>query len=171
MKDIVAYHKIRNAGVVKEFFVLLMECAGKQISINKVANILKISPDTANRYLKMFEETYLIHLVPRYGKTNETLLSTKKIYATDIGMRNIIVGFRDKGAIFENIVFMKIKAKHPKYVYTNGQELDFIYDDTLLEVKYNRELVDKQLEAFNAFEVTNKMVINGYTDLYKLNED
>lgn len=72
----------------------------------------------------MFEETYLIWLVPRFGKTNETLLSPKKVYATDIGMRNIIVGFRDRGAIFENLVFMKIKNKDPQYVSTAGQEIE-----------------------------------------------
>ncbi|MCB1827606.1 MAG: ATP-binding protein, partial [Coxiellaceae bacterium] len=117
MKDIVAHHGIRTPNTIKEFFILLMERSGKQVSINKLANILKISPDTAKRYLTMFEQTYLIHLVPRYGKTNETLLSAKKIYATDIGMRNITIGFRDIGAIFENIVFMKIKDLAPKYLY------------------------------------------------------
>lgn len=48
-----------------------MERAGKQISINKISNILAISPDTANRYLQMFAETYLVSLVSRYGKTNK----------------------------------------------------------------------------------------------------
>ena len=58
-----------------------MERTGKQVSLNKIANILKIAPDTAKRYLGLFEQSYLIHLVPRYGKTNETLLSSKKVYA------------------------------------------------------------------------------------------
>ena len=40
-----------------------MERAGKQISINKVANILSISPDTAKRYLQLFADTYLIYLI------------------------------------------------------------------------------------------------------------
>lgn len=168
MKDIVAFHRIRNADLIREFYKLLMERAGKQISINKVANILKISPDTAKRYLTMFEQTYLIHLVPRYGKTNETLLSARKIYSTDIGMRNIIVGFRDKGAIFENIVYMNIKDDKPHYVYTSGQEIDFYVKDTLIEVKYNRELVEKQLDAFHAFKAKHKVIIKNYLDLEKL---
>lgn len=164
MKDIVAHHGIRHADLIKDFFVLLMERAGKQISINKVANILKISPDTAKRYLTLFEQTYLIHLVPRFGKTNESLLSAKKVYATDIGMRNIIVGFRDKGAIFENIVFMKIKAYQPKYVYTSGQEIDFWFDDTLLEVKYHKKIEDKQQTVFNAFQAKRKKIITNYAE-------
>ena len=168
MKDIVAYHQLRNPQVIKDFFVLLMERAGKQISINKVANILGISPDTAKRYLNMFVETYLIHLVPRYGKTNETLVSAKKVYATDVGMRNIAVGFRDKGAIFENIVFMKIKDHQPRYVLTDGQELDFFYDNTLLEAKYLRDIEGKQKTAFEHFPAKKKVVIKNIAELESL---
>ena len=164
MKDIVAYHGIRHPNIIREFFILLMERAGKQISINKVAKILKISPDTAKRYLSMFEQTYLIHLVPRFGKTNETLLSPKKIYATDIGMRHVIVGFRDKSAIFENIVLMKIKDYKPQYLYESGQEIDFIFNKTLLEVKYQRNIEGKQLELFNAYQIEHKAVVKNYSD-------
>ncbi len=171
MKDIVAYHGIRNHQIIRDFFMLLMERAGKQISINKVANILKISPDTAKRYLSMFEETYLIHLVPRHGKTNEVLLSTKKVYATDIGMRNILVGFRDKGAIFENIVYMKIKGFKPKYLYESGQEIDFIFDKTLLEVKYNRDIQAKQKIFFEGYLIENKSVVKNHRDLKSFLEE
>lgn len=164
MKDIVAKHKIRQPEIIKDFFILLMERAGKQISINKIANILKISPDSANRYLSLFEETYLIHLVPRAGKNNEALLSTKKIYATDIGMRNIAIGFRDKGAIFENIVYMKIKKFNPSYVYADGQEIDFLFNNTLLEVKYHHEISEKQLAVFDNFNASKKIIIKNYAD-------
>jgi predicted AAA+ superfamily ATPase len=167
MKDIVGYHNIRNPNIIRDFFVLLMERAGKQVSINKVANVLGISPDSAKRYLAMFEQTYLIHLVPRFGKTNETLLSAKKVYATDIGMKNIITGFRDKGAIFENIVYMKIKNQNPRYVYTNGQEIDFLINNTLIEVKYHRDIEGKQLAAFEQFESEKKLVIKNHVDLQK----
>ena len=170
MKDIVGYHGIRNPNIIREYFVLLMERAGKQISLNKIANILKISPDTARRYLDMFEQTYLIQLVSRHGKTNETMLSAKKVYATDIGMRNIVVGFRDKGAIFENIVFNTIKRYKPSYVLTQGQEIDFLVNDTLIEVKYNREIEGKQKAAFEAYEATHKVIINSFDGLKKLNE-
>ncbi len=167
MKDIVAKHQIRHPDIIKDFFILLMERAGKQISINKVANILKISADTAKRYLSLFEETYLIHLVSRLGKTNETLLSAKKVYATDIGIRNAVIGFRDKGAIFENIVFMKIKQYKPKYVYDDTQEIDFFFNDTLLEVKYHRDLIEKQLAFFENFDAKRKVIIKNYTDFQR----
>ncbi len=168
-KDIVAAHGIRNPALIKDFFKLLMERAGKQVSINKLANILKISPDTASRYLYMFEEAYLIYLVPRYGKTNETVLSSKKIYAADIGIKNLFTGFRDKGAIFENIVYLKIKHLKPSYVYEDGVELDFITEkESLIEVKYDKTLNEKQQQLFDKISAKEKVVIQNFNELDNL---
>lgn len=165
-KDIIAHHNIRQSQLIKGYFYLLMERAGKQISLNKIANILKISPDTAKRYLDMFTETYLVYLVPRYGKTNENILAPKKIYAADIGIRHLFTGFRDKGAIFENIVFSLIKEKHPSYVYKESIELDFMTDDGhLIEVKYGKELNDKQPALFEKLDSKRKTVISNIEDL------
>ncbi|OGT26056.1 MAG: AAA family ATPase [Gammaproteobacteria bacterium RIFCSPLOWO2_02_FULL_42_14] len=169
-KDIIAKHGIRQPGVIKEFFILLMEHAGKQISVNKIANILKISVDSAKRYLTLFEETYLIHLMPRFGKTNEILLSTKKVYATDVGIRNAVVGFRDKGALFENIVFMTIKQHQPRYLYQDQTEIDFIFNNTLLEVKYHAELNEKQMQLFDSFPARRKVILKNYADFQKFLE-
>lgn len=167
-KDIIAYHKIKNPNLIKDYFILLMERSGKQISLNKIANILDISTDTARRYLQMFVDCYLVYLVDRYGKTNENLLSPKKIYAADLGIRNLITGFRDKGAVFENLVFMTIKNKNPKYLYQDGIELDFLtQDQILIEVKYGKELNVKQLALFESYPAKQKIMIKNYEDFAK----
>jgi len=53
-KDIISYFGLRDISGVKTFFMLLMERAGKQVSLNKIAKIMGISPDTARRYLDYF---------------------------------------------------------------------------------------------------------------------
>jgi predicted AAA+ superfamily ATPase len=164
-KDIVAVHGIKSAELIKDYFALLMERVGKQISLNKVANILGISPDSAKRYLGMFVDCYLVYVIPRYGKTNEMLLSPKKVYAADVGIKNLITGFRDKGAVFENLVFQKIKSESPRYVYQDGIELDFITEGgILIESKYGQVLTDKQQTLFDSFKARDKKVIRGYQD-------
>ncbi|MCK5788768.1 MAG: ATP-binding protein, partial [Chlamydiia bacterium] len=102
-KDIIAHNHIRNNKVVEDFYKLLMERSGKQLSLNKIANIIDISVDSAKRYFGYFEETYLIYSIEKYGKLNERLKSPKKIYASDVGLRNVVTGYRDKGAIYENL--------------------------------------------------------------------
>lgn len=166
-KDIIAYHNIKSHQAVKDFFMLIMERAGKQMSINKVANILKISPDTSKRYLSLFEDSYLVHSITRYGKTNEAILAPKKVYAPDIGIRNFITGFRDIGSVFENYLFLKIKSQEPRYVYSNGIELDFFCSEKglLLEAKYGPAMKEKQQNLFDSFNAKRKMIVSDYRDI------
>ncbi|MBI5042795.1 MAG: ATP-binding protein [Nitrospirae bacterium] len=168
-KDISVFYSIKKPQILKDFFLLLMERAGKAVSINKIANILKISPDTARRYLEMFADTFLIYLVPRCGKTNERILSPKKIYAADIGIRNIFTGFRDKGSLFENYIYLKIKNQKPCYIYENGIEIDFMTEDkALIEVKYMNEMTLKQKSLFEKIKARKKIVIKGPRDIQSL---
>lgn len=162
-KDIIAYHNIKNEQVIRDFYRLLMERSGKQLSLNKIANILEIGVDSAKRYLSYFEDTYLIYTIEKYGKLNERLKNPKKVYAGDVGLKNIVTGFRDKGAVFENLVFLKIKNLRPSYFYVDGIELDFMTEDkTLIEVKYNSVLNEKQQKLFDTIEATKKIVVDGY---------
>ncbi len=170
-KDIAAFYGVKDVQILKDFFLLLMERSGKICSINKIAKILDISPDSARRYLQMFADAYLIFLVPRFGKTNERLLSAKKIYAADLGMRVYFTGFRDKGSLFENYVYLKIKKCNPSYVYQDGFEIDFLTQGkTLIEVKYNAQMGEKQKELFDKIEVKKKIVIENIFDLEKIDK-
>lgn len=170
MKDIAVAYNIKNQFILKDYFLLLMERAGKVFSINKIANILNITPDTAKRYLEYFQSTYLIHLLPRYGKTNERILSAKKIYAADLGIRSLFSGFRDKGSLFENYVYLKIKHRKPAYIYKDGCEIDFLTEDkTLIEVKYNAELNGKQKFLFENTKAMKKFLIRDIRELLSTN--
>jgi hypothetical protein len=109
--------------------------------------------------------------VQRAGKTNERLLSAKKIYASDLGIRTLFTGLRDKGSLFENYVYLKIKDKNPSYIYEKGNEIDFLTNDkTLIEVKYNSEMSVKQNELFKNIEAEKKIIIKNIFDLEKLNQ-
>ena len=171
LKDIAALHGIKNAQILKDFFLLLMERSGKQISVNKAAKILSISPDTARRYLEMFEESYLIYLVARVGKTNERLLSAKKVYAADLGIRTLFTGRRDKGSLFENYIYLKIRHRKPRYVTQDTIEIDFFTaDKALIEVKYGQQMTTRQQALFEEFEAKKKILIRGVNDLGLLSD-
>jgi uncharacterized protein len=171
-KDITAFHGLKDHQILRDYFTLLMERSGKQLSINKIANILKLAPDTSRRYLGYFESTYLIHLVPRSGKTNERLLSPKKIYACDLGVKHLFIGDRDWGSYFENYVYLRLRAhQRVSYVRQGQNELDFLTEDgTLIEAKYNAELSGAQLEAFNGFPADRKHTITSVRDLKIIEE-
>ena len=163
-KDIIAYHKITAEKTIKELFILLCQRVGKPMSYNKIAEILKISVDSVKRYVGYFEKAYLFYVVDRYAKSyNEKITSPKKIYAGDVGIKNVITGFKDLGASYENLVFLKIKNENPAYYLENSTEIDFITKDTLIEAKYNKELEKKQKEMFDSIKIKNKIIANGYS--------
>ncbi len=163
-KDIVGKYKIKEINILKDYFRLLMERAGKILSLNKIAKILGISPDTSKRFYNYFKETFLIYDMERCGKLNERIKSPKKIYVADVGIRNHIIGFKDKGAIFENLFFFKIKKNNPCYIYKDKIEIDFKFQNTIIEVKYNDELKDKQKILFEKIKVKNKITIKNISD-------
>ncbi len=171
-KDITAFHAIKNHQIVRDYFTLLMERSGKQLSINKIGKILGISPDTSKRYLAFFESTYLIHLLPRWGKTNQKLLSAKKIYASDLGIKYMFMGERDLGSYFENYIYLLLRNKKTLYyLYENTTEIDFITEDKILiESKFYSELNAKQEKLFSEYPANTKLLIDSVEKLSVLDE-
>ncbi len=171
-KDITAFHGLKNHQILRDYFLLLMERSGKQLSINKIAKILSISPDTSKRYLSYFESTYLIHLLPRWGKTNQKLLSAKKIYASDLGIKHLFMGDRDLGSYFENYIYLVLRNKKILYyLYENTVEIDFYTDDKILiESKFYSQLNEKQNRLFSDYPASKKIVIDSVDKLVLLNE-
>ena len=167
-KDIIAFHNIKDPAIVKDFFRLLMERAGKVLTLNKMAKILGISLDTVRRYMEYFRETYIVYTVERCGKLNQRLRTGKKLYAGDVGLKNMATGFRDRGAVFENMVYLKIKQHDPCYIYEDGNEIDFFFKDTLMEVKFGKELKGKQLQLFEKTPAKEKIIVSKWQELMNL---
>ncbi|MCK5039630.1 MAG: ATP-binding protein [Candidatus Aenigmarchaeota archaeon] len=143
-KDIIAYHNIKDRGVVFDLLKLLSERVGKRLTYNKLSNVLKISVDSVRRYISYFEETYLIHIISKHGSPNEKITAPKKIYFCDTGIRNILTGFKETGSLFENIVYLRIKDENPSYYMKDTIELDFVFGKNIIECKYTDERNDKQ---------------------------
>ncbi len=162
-KDIIAFYNLKNHSVIKDLFKLLCERVGKQVSYNKIANVLGINKDSVRDYIFYFIDSYLFYIIEKDSKSlNERVKDNKKIYCSDVGIKNVTVGFRDIGSIYENLVFLKIKDKNPRYIKRDGIEIDFIIKDTIIEAKYKREMEKKHKELFESIKVKNKIIANGY---------
>ncbi|MBT5023365.1 ATP-binding protein [Candidatus Woesearchaeota archaeon] len=161
-KDIIVNYKITNEKIIKELFVLLCERAGKIISYNKLSRILHISVDSIKRFVNYFEKAYLFYTVDKFAKShNQQTTAPKKIYIGDVGIKNMITGFRDLGASYENLVFLKIKHLNPSYFIENLTEIDFITKEYLIEAKYNSELTTKQKKVFESVKGKKKIMAKG----------
>ncbi len=172
-KDIVGKHNLKNGKKLEELFLLLCERVGKRVTYNKLANILGIDIETVSSYISYFEETYLVYQLNRYAKSqNEIIRSPKKIYIADNGIRSVFVGFKDKGALFENVVFLKLKNKKISYFYENEKEIDFIIEmqkrKIALEVKYKEVIDTEELMFLEKSNFEEKRVISTVEDFEQL---
>ena len=100
---------------------------------------------------------------------NERLLSPKKVYAADLGIRNLFTGFKDKGALFENYVYLMIKLLDPRYVFEDKNEIDFYTNGGfLIEAKYGSEMSEGQKALFERFPAKEKILVRSVHDLEAL---
>lgn len=165
-KDIIGNYNLKNPKLIKDLFILLCERVGKPLSYTKLANILGVSVDTVSQYISYFEETFLIYIVNKYSSSlNEKVRSQKKIYIADVGLRNILVGFKDLGAIYENLVFIKIKSDSPEYYFKDGKEVDFVLKslNTAIEAKFKEKISDLDLQNLNELDFEKKILAKDYT--------
>lgn len=176
-KDIVGKHNIKNAKKIEELFLLLCERIGKRLTYNKLANILSIDAETVSSYISYFEEAFLVYSINRYAASlNEVVHSPKKIYLADNGIRSVFVGFKDKGALWENLVFSKIRGKKVSYYYENEHEIDFIVEIQqkreciAIEAKYKENLEKEELEFFKNSKFKKKLIVQYLEDFNKIEE-
>lgn len=162
-KDISAHYGVRDPKLLRELFFLLMERAGKPLTYSRIGRIIGVGVDAAKRYVGYFEETFLIHLVEKYGTPNVRKVAPKKCYSPDTGIKVVSAGKGSIGSLAENLVYLLIKDRGDVYYYNDAnREVDFIVDNMAIEVKYMDELQHRDIEALRGVKlrkVLNKLVI------------
>jgi len=146
-KDVMSRHSLKNIGSIRDLSQLLSQSVGNGLSLRKIAGILNLSPSCVSDYISFFQETKLVDLVEREGKISERKVSPKKVYFTDNGMVRVLSPNLNLGALVENLVFNELrKTSEPRYLIERGREIDFVFGDTAVEVKYKDDISDKDLE-------------------------
>lgn len=162
LKDIVPRHKIKNAGEIKDLFYYLVSNASTLINYSSLAKKLGLDAKTVKEYVGYFEDNFLIALVPRHhNKLTESIRSAKKIYVTDNGFLNLGVSpERNFGNALENLVFTTLSSWNKMVSYLKeNREVDFLVEDTLIQVSYfieNEKTRDRELKAFQEFRKPNQ---------------
>jgi len=162
---------IRNedfVGFNKMLRILAIEI-GNMINIHNISKSCGLSYRKSEEYLDLLEQMFIIQRIdPFHSNKKKLITKMKKLYFTDIGLRNVILGNfnhpetrSDAGALLENFVFLeisrKIKTHHKIYYYRtlDGSEVDFIIDtmETIIpvEVKSKAFKMPKTLKNIVAF--------------------
>lgn len=147
IKDIVNRNNIRNTEILEDILNVVSSSVGSLINPNKLSNSFKsiknlnVAPNTIKQYLDYCVDSFLIEKSYRYDVKGKKYLDTPlKYYFTDIGLRNIRLGFRqqEENHIMENIIFNELINK--------GYQVD-VGVVTISEKNKNNNYVRKQTEV------------------------
>jgi len=136
LKDIVARKRINDVGLLESIIRFLCDNIGNITSSNKIADSLtsfgrKTTSVTVENYISALIDAYVLYKAPRYDiKGKQYLRSLEKYYISDIGLRQTILGERDRdiGRVLENIVYLElIRRGYAVQVGKAGErEIDFV---------------------------------------------
>lgn len=136
MKDILQKNVVKDAVLLENIVRFIFDNIGNITSTKRISDILnsqgrKTTNETVDSYLKMLAQAFIIYKVSRYDvKGMQYLKSLEKYYVVDCGLRNAILGYRDRdyGRVLENIVFLELRRRG--YEVSVGKlytlEIDFI---------------------------------------------
>jgi len=145
--DIISRNSIKDIALLENILKYVANNVGNQISSNRISDYLnsnkiveKANHQTIDNYLKMLENAYIIYKADRSDIKSKNILKTLgKYYIADMGIRNIITGFRniDEGHLLENVVYLELLRRDYKVNIgkTLNGEVDFIAEN-INEIKY-----------------------------------
>lgn len=136
--------QITDPVLLKKIVMFLADNIGSSISVSSIGNTLvnegllednkrkgKPSTHTVQAYVHALQESYFFYDIKRFDiKGKEFLRTLGKYYIVDIGLRNYLLGFRDRdsGHAIENVVYFELLRRG--YDVSIGKvdksEVDFI---------------------------------------------
>ncbi len=150
IKDVQKRFGIREVGRLEELAKYYLSNISTLQSCNKTKNFIKLSLDTVERFSKYFEIARLLFFLPKFAfSLKEQVLTPKKVYSIDLGLRNL-VGFKfseDFGRLMENLVFLELFREGKEIYYWKDykqREVDFVIKEglkikQLIQVCYSLE--------------------------------
>ncbi|MCL1808864.1 MAG: ATP-binding protein [Clostridiales bacterium] len=142
VKDVIAKNKIKDEELLQKIVMFLADNVGNSTSSNSVANSLvsekrientrkNPATSTVENYIRALEKAFVFYEAKRYDVKGKNLLKTLgKFFIVDVGLRNMLLGYRDvdRGHILENIVFLELKRRGYNVFIgkVEEKEVDFI---------------------------------------------
>ena len=139
---------------------------GSDISYNAFAQDSGVgSHNTIYDYIDFFESTYVLSQIYNFDLNQKKVnyRKNKKIYFNDPFIYAVIEAWLSgkprqtfdylkppttRSQLIENLVYLKLKEKyHDIYFYREQNEIDFVVNDLLLEVKYQNKIIKEDYKG------------------------
>ena len=160
--------KITDPVLLKKIIMFLADNIGSNISVSSIGNTLvnegllengkrKGTPSvhTVQAYVNALLESYFFYDIKRFDiKGKEYLRTLGKYYIVDIGLRNYLLGFRDRdsGHAIENIVYFELIRRG--YDVSIGKVVNFEVD--FIATKADNKLYVQVTESMTSEDVRSR---------------
>lgn len=120
MKDVQERNHLRNAEGLYKVVLMLASCIGSPTNPKRMSDTFKsvekksITDKTILNYIECLKDAFLIEEALRYDVKGRKYIGTEtKYYFEDIGLRNVILNFRqqEEPHIMENIIYNELKYR------------------------------------------------------------
>ena len=130
VKDLLSRLKTDDVSKITSIARFLYSNIGNTTNIGNIATWTGISNPTVSRYVEEMSKAFLFYYAEKYDIVGKRILKTNgKFYASDLGMRNVILGglTRDISRPLENVVFLELlrRGYDVKVGSYRDQEVDF----------------------------------------------
>lgn len=116
---------------------LLAARVGDRVEYSNLSRLTGLSRPTVTNYVQFLEKTYLIKTIAVFTRNiDREIVKSRKLYFCDTGLANSLAEL-SSGAQFENTVFNQLTkiGQVQYYALKTGQEIDFVFNKTAIEVK------------------------------------
>lgn len=157
IKDILFKHTAENTRLIESMAHYFISNPGVKISANKLGSQLGVSKETAQKYLEIIKDTFLIFEVPYFSYSAKTKYignRASKYYVVDNGFITAISIKENKGILYENLVAVHLHSReiNEKVCYWHDVvEIDFVYRDKAIQVTSTNNIPRRELGAFDIF--------------------
>ena len=163
----------RNVPAFSRFLEVAALCNGKLINYTNISNDAQVARSTVQEYFQILKDTLIAYEVTPWKKSKKRKpISTSKLYFFDVGVCRSLqnrsktkIGSPEFGEGFESFMFHEIKTYSD---YNNcgevnywrsqsGFEVDFILQDTAIEVKASKTIGKHDLKGLMALSEEEKI--------------
>jgi predicted AAA+ superfamily ATPase len=146
-RDVFDFQGMKNADIFMNLVKALAHQIGNEVSYTELANLLKISRATVERYIHILEQSFIVFRMPVFTRNRRRELSKlRKVYFYDVGIRNAIINnFNpidkrdDLGYLWENFMVVE-RMKYREYHNIEANQYFWrTYDGSEVDLVEERE--------------------------------
>ena len=170
-RDIVEVYNVNKPEVIRKLYHLIGFDTSNIANFSEYANIVNAKEETIKEYFEYLNNSFLVSFSSKYDKKNRPKNARKKIYVSDIGIRNAVLGLlKDDmgemlGYIAETVAHSHCKRLKHKLHPTGDYFLNYWRHDKIevdivmdlkniiipIEIKYRERIREEDKEGIKKF--------------------